>query len=116
MDSANYDKYDEDPGSPVNDCVPPHTTALPEKTVATMSRFPVRNFDLNLEFEDNGNTPQVTSTSSLMATVSEPNHHLKNGYLEWSIPGMDKIIVDPLHLALSHRILGEEEEDYDNEE
>lgn len=90
-------------------------TASEENCVTSSSvRATVGNFDLNLDFNDIEEiAPASATTAAAMATIFKVNHDVTNDYLGSSISNMDKITIDPVQYALSHRRLDEEEEDYD---
>lgn len=87
----------------------------------------IRNFDLNLDLDENGDTPAAPAAMAMgtaakatdTAASSETNHEMKNDEYPpgWSLSDMDRMAIDPIRFALSNRRLDEEEEeDYDNED
>ncbi|THU71327.1 hypothetical protein C4D60_Mb04t00240 [Musa balbisiana] len=113
--SADFNIYEDDPGTLQHDDERDMATASEENCVTSSSvRATVGNFDLNLDFNDIEEiAPASATTAAAMATIFKVNHDLTNDYLGSSISNMDKITIDPVQYALSHRRLDEEEEDYD---
>ena len=67
-------------------------------------RATVGNFDLNLDFNDIEEiAPASATTAAAMATIFKVNGDLTDDYLGSSISNMDKITIDPVQFALSHR-------------
>ncbi|KAL8196074.1 hypothetical protein R6Q57_025074 [Mikania cordata] len=72
----------------------------------------VRNFDLNLKLDENGNSPAIlaASPSKLAIVETKPDE-----YPGWSFADVEKMDIDPIRLAnLDSRVV-EDEEDYDEE-
>ncbi|XP_020100064.1 dr1-associated corepressor-like isoform X2 [Ananas comosus] len=77
----------------------------------------VRNFDLNLNWDENGDASAAPPPASTATPASETVNDIKNEeYPGWSISDMKNMAIDPVQFALSHQRLDEEEEDYDNED
>lgn len=79
----------------------------------TVNPTPVRNFDLNLDLDENGDTtPMLAGGAS-----AKPNHKLKpEEYPGWSVADVEKLAIYPIKLANFNRTVDEEYEDYDVEE
>ncbi|XP_040993573.1 dr1-associated corepressor-like [Juglans microcarpa x Juglans regia] len=75
---------------------------------------PIRNFDLNVVLDENGDLETVAagSGSSCAEPVPETKHDEYHG---WSLPDMEKMAIDPIQLANFSRRIDEDEEDYDEE-
>ncbi|KAI7728217.1 hypothetical protein M8C21_020409, partial [Ambrosia artemisiifolia] len=76
-----------------------------EKTEDTVK---VRNFDLNLDLDENGDTPMGLSTKPTSETKPEE-------YRGWSLMGVEKMAIDPVKVANLRNSVDEDEEDYDEE-
>nr|POE49942.1 dr1-associated corepressor [Quercus suber] len=77
---------------------------------------PVRNFDLNMDLDENGDS--TTAAAVPASSSAEPIPEIKpEEYPDWSESEMKNIAIDPVRLAnLSRRIdEDEDEEDYDEE-
>ncbi|KAG2670944.1 hypothetical protein I3760_14G110200 [Carya illinoinensis] len=77
---------------------------------------PIRNFDLNVVLDENGDSTTVAAGSG--GSSAEPVPEMKHDeYLGWSLSDLEKMAIDPIQLAnLSRRIdEDEDEEDYDEE-
>ncbi|KAJ6844499.1 DNA polymerase epsilon subunit C-like isoform X2 [Iris pallida] len=75
----------------------------------------VRNFDLNLDLDENGDMSTAMATPT--ATTASADHVIKHEEYPGLPPsGMDKMGIDPLQLSVLSKRLDEEEEDYDNED
>ncbi|XP_064957982.1 uncharacterized protein LOC135608860 [Musa acuminata AAA Group] len=109
--SVDFNRYEDDPGSQHDDELT-HSetdrdmaTASEENCVTSSSvRATVGNFDLNLDFNDIEEiAPASATTAAAMATIFKVNGDLTDDYLGSSISNMDKITIDPVQFALSHR-------------
>lgn len=77
----------------------------------------VRDFDLNLDLDENGNTPVVSPTPITPVGLSpKPTVEMKpDEFPGWSLADVEKMAIDHVQLAnLSSRV-DEDEEDYDEE-
>ncbi|KAG6679046.1 hypothetical protein I3842_14G111200 [Carya illinoinensis] len=75
---------------------------------------PIRNFDLNVVLDENGDSTTVAAGSG--SSSAEPVPETKHAeYLSWSLSDMGKMAIDPIQLANSSRRIDEDEEDYDEE-
>lgn len=76
-----------------------------------------RNFDLNAHVDENEGT-KTTAAAAAPTSIAGPSTETRHEELPgWSLSDVDKMAIDPLHLAhLSTRLDEEEEEDYDEED
>lgn len=88
------------------------TTVLSDS--ANENAAPVRNFDLNVDVNENAPAP-VGPTVLTGPLPSEMIEDTQYEYPGWSVDDM-KMAVDPVQFALTHQKVDEEEEDYDNED
>lgn len=74
----------------------------------------VRNFDLNVDLNENGDSavePEPTSSST-----PKPILELKQDeYPGWSLADVERMAIDPVQIANLNSRMDEEEEDYDEE-
>lgn len=88
----------------------------------------VRNFDLNMDLDENGELPAITtampvdSPANMMTELkheSSPANmttEFKNEEIpEWSFSYVENVDIDPMQLVNLHRRLDEDDEDYDEE-
>ncbi|XP_071706632.1 uncharacterized protein [Rutidosis leptorrhynchoides] len=74
---------------------------------------PVRNFDLNLDLDENGDTPPVVMNGS----SADPTYELKpEEYPGWSVADVEKMGSCPNKLSNLNMTVDEEYDDYDEEE
>ncbi|KAJ7960479.1 Dr1-associated corepressor like [Quillaja saponaria] len=86
-----------------------------KESVPGSTEVPVRNFDLNVDLDENGNSPTLSSvvpSSSPAKPVLELRHE---DYPGWSLSDMEKMAIDPIQLANLHGRIDEDEEDYDED-
>ncbi|KAL6340517.1 hypothetical protein AAG906_006182 [Vitis piasezkii] len=80
----------------------------------------VRNFDLNVDLDENGDStsilPAAPAPAPAPVTPSPKLTEMKHEeYPGWSLSDMEKMEIDPIQLANLNRRIDEDEEDYDEE-
>lgn len=83
--------------------------------VSKSAAVPVRNFDLNMDPDENVDSlavPTPVPSSSSAKLMSEEKHE---EYPGWSFSDMEKMVIDPMQLANLNRKIDEDKEDYDEE-
>ncbi|GJZ95583.1 hypothetical protein Tco_0667917 [Tanacetum coccineum] len=80
----------------------------------TVDPTPVRNFDLNPDLDENGNTPPVLAPVTPAGLSSNPTFEMiAEEYPGWSLADVEKMAIDPRKLDnLNSRV---DEDDYDEE-
>lgn len=80
----------------------------------TVDPTPVQNFDLNLDLDENGNTPPVSAPVTPAGLASKRTFEMiTEEYPGWSLADVEKMAIDPIKLAnLNSRV---DEDDYDEE-
>ncbi|GLT66935.1 hypothetical protein SLA2020_392750 [Shorea laevis] len=77
-------------------------------------KAPVRNFDLNVGLDENGDQiiPVSAPASPIMKTIPEIKHE---EYPGWSLSEIDKMAIDSTQLTNFNGRIDEDEEDYDED-
>nr|XP_043630533.1 dr1-associated corepressor-like [Erigeron canadensis] len=75
----------------------------------------VRNFDLNLDLDENGEAIPILTTPATPVVLSPPPtvEMIPVEYPGWSLADVEKMAIDPVHFA--NYSVDEDEEDYDEE-
>ncbi|XP_076899129.1 uncharacterized protein LOC143552907 [Bidens hawaiensis] len=88
----------------IQDAYSKENTKLADEKTENTVKVEVRNFDLNLDLDENGNTPIVPIVEM------KPDE-----YPSWSLAEVEKMAIDPVKLANLNSRVDEDEEDYDEE-
>lgn len=106
FEDENIDnKHNQDPERLNNGSEP---EKLKENSLVEKSaEVAVRNFDLNVDLNEN-----YDSSAPTMKPAPEMKHE---EYPGWSISDMEKMAIDPIQLATLNQRIDDEEEDYDEE-
>lgn len=122
--SVHYEKFEDDPDiSDYQEKNNPSRLTLersysgeePKNSIpAGNIELPIRNFDLNVDLQVNGDSTAMPDPSpqSTTETMLETKHE---EYPGWSLFDIDKTAVDPRQFAILKRRIDEDEEDYDEE-
>ncbi|KAI3746543.1 hypothetical protein L6452_08977 [Arctium lappa] len=95
-----------------------------EEEEGTDDSTPIHNFDLNLDLDENGDTPPVGSSTDRhticappVGPSANPTLEMKAGeYPGWSMVDVENMAIDRMKLANLNNRVDEEDEDYDEEE
>nr|XP_043634207.1 dr1-associated corepressor-like [Erigeron canadensis] len=90
-----------------------------KETHLAVDPAPARNFDLNLDLDENGDTPPISlAPVTPGGSSTKPNFEMKpEEYPGWSMADMEKMAIGSIRLGhLNSTVVDEEEEDYDEEE
>lgn len=74
----------------------------------------VRNFDLNVNLDEDGDSTSVPVVASTGSPVKPPTDSKHDEYPGWSVAEMEKMAIDPIQLANMNETI-DDEEDYDED-
>ncbi|GAV68374.1 CBFD_NFYB_HMF domain-containing protein [Cephalotus follicularis] len=75
----------------------------------------VRNFDLNVDPDENRDSINVTAATPPSLSTKPALEMKDEEYPGWSLSDIEKMAIDPIQLANLNRRIDEDEEDYDEE-
>ncbi|OMO62028.1 Transcription factor CBF/NF-Y/archaeal histone [Corchorus olitorius] len=123
MTTARCEKFEDDPDvshsqekhtlslERLNEGVEPDEFKKHNNTAGKNIEAPVRNFDLNVDLDENGES----STSVAPASPTTDNIPEKQEeYPDWPLSEIEKMAIDPIEFSNLNRVI--DDEDYDDEE
>ena len=83
--------------------------------VAQNAEAPVRNFDLNVDLNENADSGAIPAGTPSTSSAKPPIEVRPEEYPGWSLADMESMAIDPVQLAKLNQRIDEEQEDYDEE-
>ena len=117
---TNYNDNDDQNLETVDDRAEPEG---PKENIAgdKKAEAPVRNFDLNVDLTENGDSttllatapgPASTPAGLSVKTIPKMKHEERPG---WSFADVEEMVIDPVQFANLNRRIDEDDEDYNKE-